>query len=112
MKPETRLALLREEMKNGRIVEARLRAPFEHLDGLCDFGSKIIYIDPRAAIVSTLLHELIHRRWPEWSEERVYREEHRLITNMAASEIDRWYRDYQKEKRTRKTTKRVTDDED
>lgn len=105
MKPEERLRELDEELAKGRVVEARLRAVGEHLDGLYEPGSHTIYIDPRTAVVSTLIHELIHRRWPSWSEGRVRREEQRLITGMTPEEVSRWYRKYQKAKRTRQTTK-------
>lgn len=112
MTPAERLAELSEELAKGRVVEARLRDQTlsAHLDGLCDFGSGTIYIDPRTAIVSTLIHELIHRRWPSWGEARVWKEEQRLIANMTPDEIQRWYRKYQKAKRTRLSTKHVTED--
>ena len=111
VKPEDRLSELHEELQKGRIVEARLRASDAHIDGLCEYGSGTIYIDPRAAIVSTLLHELIHRRHPSWSESRVMKEEHRLLSQMTPDDVQRWYRKYQKAKRTRATTKHVSDEE-
>ena len=109
MKPADRLAELHEELNKGKVVEARLIAPDMHMDGLCDFGSKTIYIDPRTAIVTTLLHELLHRRHPDWQEHRVAREEKRLIRNMTTKEVSRWYRNYQQVKRTRQRTKHVED---
>lgn len=109
MSPEQRLAELAEELSRGRIVEARLKANDAHLDGLCDYGSGVIYIDPRTAIVSTLLHELIHRRWPSWPEARVAREERRLIRNMTTSQVQHWYRRYAAAKQTRRSTVRVDD---
>jgi hypothetical protein len=94
---------LGEELKKGRIVEARLRATDAHIDGMCDYGSDIIYIDPRSSIVSTLIHELIHRRWPSWSEGRVAKAERWVLAHMTPDDVSRWYRAYVKAKRTRLT---------
>jgi hypothetical protein len=104
-----RLAELAVELQNGKVVEARLRANGEHLDGLCDYGSNLIYIDPRPAIVATLLHELIHRRWRAWGEKRVLQEERRLLAHMTPEDVSRWYRMYERAKRTRLSVKRVED---
>jgi hypothetical protein len=109
MTPADRLLELHEELGKGKVVEARLQATDVHLDGLCDYGSKTIYIDPRTATVSALLHELLHRRHPSWQEHRVVREEKRLIRNMTTKEVSRWYRNYQLVKRTRQRTKHVED---
>ena len=103
----SRLADLREELGKGRVVEAKLRDPNFHLDGLCDFGSDIIYIDPRPSIVLTLLHELLHRRWPSWSERRVDRESRKLFTAFTHAELSHWYRAYLKAKRARRSTVQV-----
>ncbi len=103
----TRLSYLAKELAEGRIVEAPLRARDLHLAGLCDYGSGTIYIDPRTAIVSALLHELIHRRYPTWTETRVAREERRLIAHMTPGDVSRWYRAYLRAKRIRHTPKRV-----
>lgn len=103
MTPTERLAELREELSKGRVVEAKLRDPNFHLDGLCDLGSEIIYIDPRPSIVLTLLHELCHRRWPSWSERRVDRESKKLFASFSHAEIAQWYRLYLKAKRARQT---------
>ena len=102
-----RLAELREELAKGRVVEAKLRDPNFHLDGLCDYGSEIIYIDPRPSIVLTLLHELLHRRWPSWGERRVDRESKRLFAAFTHAELSLWYRAYLKAKRARATTVQV-----
>ncbi len=110
MTAEDRLRELDRELSNGRIVEARLIADAEHVDGLYNPSSRTIYIDPRTAIVSTLLHELIHRRWPSWTEARVMKEERRLLTQMTSADVSRWYRKYQKAKRTRRTIKNCDED--
>ena len=102
-----RLSELWEELGKGRVVEARLRDPNFHLDGLVDYGSNIIYIDPRPAIVLALVHELLHRRWPSWSERRVDRESRKLVAAFSNAEITRWYRGYLNAKRVRRSPVQV-----
>lgn len=93
---------LAEELRRGRIVEARLHDADYHLDGLCDHDRQVIVVDPIPATVSTLLHELIHRRFPSWSERRVQREERRLIAYMDRAELAMWWRRYSRAKRVRR----------
>jgi hypothetical protein len=109
MTAQERLAELVIELRNGKVVEARLRADGEHVDGYCDFGSDHIYVDPRPAIVSTLIHELLHRRWKHWSERRVRQEERRILAHMTPDEVSKWFRMYTLAKRTRKTTRKLED---
>jgi hypothetical protein len=92
---------LREELSRGRVVEAQLRAKDSHLDGLCDPSNQTIYVWPAPSVVETLLHELMHRRWPSWGERRVLRESRRVLARLDDNAIARWYRDYQRVKRVR-----------
>jgi hypothetical protein len=94
-----RLALLAEELKRGRIVEARLVEPGYHVHGLCDRETDAIIIDPAPATVSTLLHELLHRRFPRWGERRVAAEERRLMRYLSDDEIRWWYGQYLRRRR-------------
>lgn len=98
---------VRDEFARGAITEADLRHETIFLDGYCDYGSKRVYVDPRPAVVETLIHELIHRRWPRWGEKRVHDEARRLLRLMTDAERAQWYRQYQEIKRTRKSIKRV-----
>jgi hypothetical protein len=53
-----------------RIQRARLRNAY----GLCDYASRTIKLDSRLAgseLLDTLIHELIHARWPDLSEDAV-----------------------------------------
>lgn len=95
MTPE--LTDLYDEMKRGRIYECNLRDPHFVLDGLQDGDN--IYIDPRPAIIETLCHELLHRRFPRWSERRVTKEARSLLSRMGESELASWWRGYQRVKR-------------
>lgn len=88
---------LLDEMNRGRIVECSLRDPRWHLDGLQD--GEHIYIDPRSAVLETLLHELLHRRKPRLGERAVTREARRLFGTMDELTKARWWRAYSRIKR-------------
>jgi hypothetical protein len=98
---------VRDEFARGNITETELRHETQILDGLCEYNSQRVFVNPMTAIVETLVHELIHRRWPRWGERRVHAEARRLVCRMTDAERAKWYRDYQAQKRPRKTPKRV-----
>lgn len=92
-----------EELGNGKIYEATLVTDDgAHLMGLCDHGNGHITIDPKVAIVSTLIHELIHRKFPEWSENRVRRAELKALRQLSQKDIQTWYRRYKRAVRKRR----------
>lgn len=93
---------LADEMTKGRIYEATLLDPTHHLEGLCDHGSGAITVDPKVSIISTLLHELIHRRHPEWSESRVRRAETKVMSQLSQHDVGVWYRRYRRAVRKRR----------
>ena len=95
-------AELREELSKGRIIETSLREDGFVLDGLCDHGNQTVYIDPAPAVVETLIHELMHRRWPSWSETRVRVESQRVLGAMTPDEVRRWYRSYLARRKVRR----------
>ena len=86
-----------EELERGQIFECSLRDPKFRLDGLQD-GERV-YIDPRPAIIETLIHELIHRRKRQWGERRVTREARRLLYTMADQDLARWWARYNRTKK-------------
>lgn len=102
-----RLALW-DELKRGNIHEADVRDKAFHIDGLCD-GRKV-YVNPAPSVVESLLHELAHRRFPAWNEQRVLAESRRLLGKLTEVEVRRWYRTFQTVAKKRKTPVR-TDDE-
>jgi len=105
------LGELTEELSRGRVLEVPLKKDGRHhIEGLYDGGTEFIRINPRPALVECLLHELIHRRWPTWSERRVNREGRRLLSALDDAGVDRWFHKYQKAKRI--SRKRVGLDED
>lgn len=94
---------LAEEFAKGKIYEATLITDDGwHLEGMCDLETNAITIDPKVSIVSALLHELIHRKHPEWDEARVRRTETRAMRLLSPHDIQTWYRRYKRAVRKRR----------
>lgn len=93
------LAELEETLAVTRVYEGRLQGADAHYYGLCRHDQHAVYIDPAPAMVETLIHELVHARYPSWSERRVRRETARLFAGMTDADVDRWFRRYQRVKR-------------
>jgi hypothetical protein len=85
---------LESEFKRGGIVEASIRSKDWHVSGLCE--SDRVIINPAPDVVDTLMHELLHRRYPRWGEKRVSQTAHRLVSRMSPDDVSRWYRRYQR----------------
>jgi hypothetical protein len=98
----TTLDDLADELRRGRVYECSLRDAKWHLDGLRD--GENVYIDPRPAILETLLHELLHRRSPRLGERAVTRQARRMVGQMDEATKARWWRQYL---RTRKKARPV-----
>ena len=88
---------LYDELQRGKVYECSLRDPSAILDGLQ--SGEAIYIDPRPAIIETLVHELLHRHKPRWCERRVNKEARALLSRMTESDLATWYRRYNAVKR-------------
>lgn len=86
-----------DELNRGRVYECSLRDPRWHLDGLKD--GECVYIDPRASILETLLHELTHRRHPRLGERTVMRTARRFLSSMSETDKARWWKAYMRIKR-------------
>lgn len=94
---------LTHEFDRGLIYEATLVTDDGwHLEGMCDLNNQHITIDPKVSIVSALMHELIHRRYPTWSERRVKREEKKAMRQLSPHDIQTWYRRYRRAVRKRR----------
>lgn len=100
---DARLDELVQEMERGRIYEATLVTDDgAHLEGLCNHENQHITINPKVSIVAALLHELLHRRYPTWSERRVRREEKRVMRLLSPQDIETWHRRYKRAVRKRR----------
>lgn len=101
--PDVLLEELTHELDRGFIYEATLIADDgAHLEGLCNHENQHITINPKVSIVSALLHELIHRRYPSWSERRVRREEKRVMQHLSLQDVETWHRRYRRAVRRRR----------
>jgi hypothetical protein len=89
---------MRDEFRKGGIIEAHIESKVKNevIHGLCDTRSGIVFVDPTLGIVDTLLHELLHRRYPRWGEKRVAETATNLTQAMSAAERRRWHRAYKR----------------
>jgi hypothetical protein len=98
--PRPKVAYLVEEisteLRKGLIFEAQILGSKEHVEGLCRWDTQEITVNPSVSVVDTLIHELLHRRFPKWSEDRVRCETWRVIRQMTPKEIAAWYRKYKR----------------
>jgi len=85
------------ELHKGKVYEVSLRADKEQVYGLQEGDS--IYIDPRPAVLEYVVHELLHRRFPTYSERTVTRRARALVVKMDEPTKARWWKAYQRIKR-------------
>ena len=104
------LAELDEEFARGKVYEGTLRSKGLLVYGLCDYGTQAVTVDPVPHVTEVLLHELLHRRYPSWSERRVDREAHRIVSNMTRPQMQAWYARYQRVKKKRRPINADDDD--
>lgn len=97
------MAELRDEFGKGKVFLAEIHSDGDMVEGLYEPSSGAVYVDPVPNVVDTLLHELLHRRYPRWGERRVSDTAHRLVTAMSDAERRLWYQAW---KRAAKKTKR------
>lgn len=88
---------LLDELARGRIYECSLRSDKWQHDGMLDGES--IYVDPRPAILETVIHELLHRRKPRLGERAVGRMARLLVVRMDEATKRQWWRAYLRVKR-------------
>ena len=84
------------ELGAAPITEAYLSSEYEYVDGLCDKGS--ITIAPHNHIVDTVIHELLHRIYPERSERSIRRTTSLLRKQLTDDEVQWFYDEYQRRK--------------
>jgi hypothetical protein len=71
--------------------------------GVCESGN--VTIDEPAHIVETLIHELVHRQRPTWSERRVRQAEQRLYGRLTRDDIETLHTIYLSVRRKRRKAK-------
>lgn len=102
-----RLGEVAEELSKGRIYEATLIDPTHHLEGLCDHDAQAVVINPKVSVVDSLIHELLHRRYPTWTEARVRRETRRAMGQLSSHDVEVWYRRYRRAVKKRRPVSSV-----
>ena len=65
------------------------------LAGLCS-PSGVITINPIPDVCNTLIHEILHRLYPRWSETSVRRRTTQLLKQMTHKDLEVLYAEYQK----------------
>ena len=95
--PEEQLAELDQELKRGRAYEASLRSEKLVVHGIQD--GEAIFVDPRAAVLEVVIHELLHRRQPKLSERTVDKTARHLVACMSEAEKSRWWQLWSRAKR-------------
>jgi len=109
MNPEIRSALLlvvADEFRKGRITEMHLEGDTSIYDGVCEHTGHI-YVDPVPGILDTATHEVLHRRFPKWSEKRVSDTAARLVYGMTAPERRLLYALYRRVAKKRRGVRKV-----
>lgn len=95
-KPVIDLDDLLDELNRGKVYECSLRDPDERfsLDGMQ--SGACVYIDPRPAILETLIHELIHRRKPRLTERTVTITARNIVVAMDEATKRLWWQRYKR----------------
>jgi len=104
-RPRARPPLLVEiwaELGASRIHEGRIEDKTHFVEGVC-LNGRVITINPMPAMNDTICHELIHRLHPEWSEPYVRNRTTFILRRMTDDEHERFFREYQRRKKVRKT---------
>jgi hypothetical protein len=89
------------ELGAGQITEAFISDRKHFTDGLC-YGNHIT-VNPVHQTTDTLIHEILHRLHPEWSENYVRRTTTWLRRRMTDDETRAFYGEYERRKRKRKS---------
>jgi|GEM_PF-4929796 hypothetical protein len=86
------------ELLVAPLTEAYIVSADHYVDGMCEDGS--ITIAPHHHVVDTVIHELLHRIYPERSERSIRRTTTMLRKTLTDDEVLWFYDEYQKRKRT------------
>jgi hypothetical protein len=93
------------EVGAGNITEGWISHKTHYIKGMCELPSGTITINPAYDKVETLIHEIVHRLRPEWTERYVRRTTTILLRQLSDLEIVALYAQYEKRKKVRKAPK-------
>lgn len=105
------LAAITEELGKGLIFEAPIVGSKDHIEGLCNWETQEVTVNPSVSVVDTLVHELLHRRFPRWSEDRVRMETWRVMKQFTPADVQVWYRKYKRMAKRKRGPVRLLKDE-
>ena len=74
----------------------------EYIDGFCELKNGSITIAPHTHVVDTVIHELLHRMYPDRSERSVRRSTSMLLKTLTDEDVQWFYEEYQRRKITGK----------
>jgi hypothetical protein len=89
------------EIGAGRLTEAFIRDGRNLTDGYYN-GSGHITINPAHQTIDTVIHEILHRLHPQWTESYVRRTTTYLRRRMTDEEVQAMYSEYQRRAKKRK----------
>ena len=95
------------ELGAGNITEAFLKDKHAFTDGFTN--GKHITVNPAHQTCDTVIHEILHRLYPEWSERYVRRTTTWLRRRMTDDETLAFYNEYQSRVKKTKRVKDVSD---
>lgn len=96
------------EIGAGRITEAFIKDGRSLTDGYFN-GNGHITVNPQHQIVDTVIHECLHRAFPNWTEGYVRRTTTYLRRRMSDEEVQAMYSEYQKRAKKRKSARVIED---
>ena len=96
------------ELGSGRITEAFIAHRDSFVDGHYN-GHGHITVNPVHQTIDTLIHEILHRAFPAWSETYVRRTTTYLRKRMSDEELQAMYAEYTKRAKKRKRPIKLED---
>jgi len=68
-----------------------------HDYGEIDYDKQVIRVNPRKGdLVNTIVHEELHRKYPDWSERKVKKESKKKEQSLSISQVQRLLKKYQR----------------
>lgn len=96
------------ELGAGKITEAFISDGPNFTDGYYN-GNGHITVNPAHQTVDTLIHEILHRLHPQWSESYIRRTTTYLRRRMSDEEVQAMYSEFQRRARKRKRPIKIED---
>tara|TARA_R100001086_G_scaffold70468_1_gene33680 strand:+ start:618 stop:965 length:348 start_codon:yes stop_codon:yes gene_type:complete len=86
------------ELGAAPITEAFLSSDDTYVEGLCDIDGSVT-VNPAHNTVDTVIHELLHRMYPERSERSVRRTTSMLRKTLSDNEVQLFYEEYKRRRK-------------